>query len=70
MTELHAGKESQNEDDSVEDKIIKMLMLTATIPVKLRHFMPKAFTAGIKLTLWLGHSLNCVVCVSVMRRPR
>ena len=45
--------------------IMKMLMMTMTMiimtmPVKQRHLMLKVFLAGIKLTLWLEHSLTYV----------
>ena len=33
-------------------KIMKTLIMIVTIPVKLRHLMPKVFMAGRKLTLF------------------
>ena len=34
---------------------MRTTMVIMTIPVKLKHLMPRVFLAGIKLTLWLEH---------------
>ena len=57
-----AGKESQNDngvenDDNEDIGDENNNDIIMTMPVKLKHLMPRIFLAGIKLMLWLEHSL-------------